>query len=249
MILLESNGNKFIDTKIIENLFTQGEEYSDIIRIIIPAENNGIDLRGSTFTLRTLNEADEMTDSLLDADAEYTGENIALIWKPIPEVTNRPGLLCLELTAQPTNGSIVKFKMPAVYIKRAVFSSIRPTPDILEQKIAEMNRLLREAGSGAIAEVTDARKSELTDTEYGSLNERLNADNSCLTERIEEYNKSLKSQIKDISDSLSVYATQLQLSKLAEAVIELRDAVGESVNALSELVDLPENEESTGDAE
>ncbi|MDE6019852.1 MAG: leucine-rich repeat protein [Ruminococcus sp.] len=134
---------KFIDTSPIESLFTQGEKYSDRIYFVLPPVNNDVDVSGCTFVMRTVASDSSMTETMLDV--QYESEQILLTWN-IPEtVTAVAGMLQLELVGSRGSDVIIKYKMPAIFVKGAVMGGSLPVPDIIEEKLAQMNDILAQA--------------------------------------------------------------------------------------------------------
>lgn len=175
---------KFIDTRQIERLFTQGEKYSDRIHFVLPSINNDVDVSGCTFVMRTVASDGSMTETILDV--QYESEQILLTWNVPETVTAVPGMLELELVGSRGTDIIIKYKMPAVFVKGAVMGGSLPTPDVIEEKLAQMNDILAQAqakldeaknialdiidptltiaGKAADAKVTGDRLAELTNT-------------------------------------------------------------------------------------
>lgn len=175
---------KFIDTRQIERLFTQGEKYSDRIHFVLPSSNNDVDVSGCTFVMRTVASDGSMTETILDV--QYESEQILLTWNVPETVTAVPGMLELELVGSRGTDIIIKYKMPAVFVKGAVMGGSLPTPDVIEEKLAQMNDILAQAqakldeaknialdiidptltiaGKAADAKVTGDRLAELTNT-------------------------------------------------------------------------------------
>jgi len=134
---------KFIDTKEIECLFTQGEKFSDRIHFVLPPVNNDVDISGCAFAIRTVASDGGMTETILDV--QHEGEQILLTWNVPETVTAVPGMLQLELVGSKGSDIIIKYKMPAVYVKAAIMGDHLPPPDIIEEKLAQMNDILRQA--------------------------------------------------------------------------------------------------------
>ncbi len=175
---------KFIDTRQIERLFTQGEKYSDRIHFVLPSSNNDVDVSGCTFVMRTVASDGSMTETILDV--QYESEQILLTWNVPETVTAVPGMLELELVGSRGTDIIIKYKMPAVFVKGAVMGGSLPAPDVIEEKLAQMNDILAQAqakldeakniapdiidptltiaGKAADAKVTGDRLTELTNT-------------------------------------------------------------------------------------
>ncbi len=134
---------KFIDTKEIECLFTQGEKFSDRIHFVLPPVNNDVDVSGCAFAIRTVASDGGMTETVLDV--QHEGEQILLTWNVPETVTAVPGMLQLELVGSRGTDVIIKYKMPAVYVKAAIMGDHLPSPDIIEEKLAQMNDILAQA--------------------------------------------------------------------------------------------------------
>lgn len=256
MIKLTAQG-KFIDTNEMANLFTQGEKYSDLIHFVLAKKNNDVDISDCTFTIRTVAATGEMTEGLLTSYIE--GDNIIAAWCPSEAVTAVPGMLSLELIGSKGSERIIKYKMPAIYVKEAVMGEGLPVPDVIEEKLAQMNETLAQAAdiqkesetlqstaaelqsrteelasqitvsSEYVAEVTAARKSRKTTGTYSSLNERLNADFD-----------------ECITDGQLYVVLGNEIRKAREEwTAAIEEALGTVESGLSEVVDLPESTEVT----
>ena len=187
MIKLIAEG-KFIDTKEIKHLLTQGEKNADMIQFVIGIGNDGVDISGCSFTLRTVASEGSMTETVLSK--LVVDDNINLIWTVPDTATAIAGMLRMELIGVKNNEVIIKFKMPPIYVKEAVMGSNVPLPDIMDQSLDEMHKLLDEMkelsgelpeGSNIIDEVKNARKGVLSSYTYNTLGQRLAAEfNTCV---------------------------------------------------------------------
>ncbi len=207
MMKLTAQG-KFIDTAPIERLLTQGEHCSDCIHIILPTVNNEVDVRTCTFTMRTVAENGSMTETLLRmifADDTET----ELLWEISNLVTAIPGLLQLELVGAKDNTVVIKYKMPAIYVKEAVMGSNVPIPDVADEKLTQMNAILKDVSdladfigdnSDAVQEIIDARTGSLSSYTYSSLSQRLRAElDACVTQG--ELESALKNVLQQSHDT------------------------------------------------
>lgn len=193
MIILNAKG-KFIDTKQIERLFTQGEHFSDKIGLLIDNINNDVNVSDCTFIIRTCASDGCMTETLLSK--ELQDESVLLIWEISKAVTAVPGKLWLELVGAQDENIIIKYKMPPICIKEAVMGMNIPVPDVVEAKLALMNQLLAEAEEiarkildedGTAKEVINARAGAFSDYVYASLSQRLNAElGACVRQNLFE---------------------------------------------------------------
>lgn len=189
MIILNAQG-KFIETKQIEKLFTQGERFSDKIGFLINKINNDVDVSGCTFIIRTCAYDGCMTETLLSK--EIQDEMLLLTWNVSEAVTAVPGKLCLELIGSQEENVIIKYKMPPVLIKEAVMGTNIPVPDVVDAKLALMNEILEEISAVAeavkedgtvIQEIADARTGSILQRTFTSLAARLSADfDLCITQ-------------------------------------------------------------------
>lgn len=134
---------KFIDTSLIECLLTQGEKYSDKIHFVLPIINNDVDISGCIFALRTVASEGSMTETILTA--EQRDDDLLLTWDVPETVTAVPGMLQMELVGSRGTDIIIKYKMPAVYVKAAIMGDHLPAPDVLDEKLAQMNEVLSQA--------------------------------------------------------------------------------------------------------
>ncbi|MDE6021819.1 MAG: hypothetical protein K2H01_12580 [Ruminococcus sp.] len=198
--------DKFIDTKEIKYLLTQGEKNSDMIQFLLKTKNNDVDISECTFILRTVASEGSMSETAL-AKA-VTGENIALLWKIPDTATAVAGMLRMELIGIKENTTIIKFKMPPVYVKEAVMGSNVPIPDIVDEKLAQMNSILNQtteiAGNlsvdtNIIQEIENARKGVFSNYNYNTLGQRLAAElSSCVqTSALETYLNSVLMQAQN----------------------------------------------------
>lgn len=212
--------DKFIDTKEIKYLLTQGEKNSDMIQFLLKTKNNDVDISECTFILRTVASEGSMSETAL-AKA-VTGENIALLWKIPDTATAVAGMLRMELIGIKENATIIKFKMPPIYVKEAVMGSNVPIPDIVDEKLAQMNSILNQtdaklaqmnsifnqtteiAGNlsvdtNIIQEIENARKGVFSNYSYNTLGQRLAAElSSCVqTSSLETYLNSVLMQAQN----------------------------------------------------
>lgn len=141
-MVLKAKG-KFIDTSSIECLLTQGEKYSDKIHFVLPIINNDVDISGCIFALRTVASEGSMTETILTA--EQRDDDLLLTWDVPETVTAVPGMLQMELVGSRGTDIIIKYKMPAVYVKAAIMGDHLPVPDVIDEKLAEMNTILAQA--------------------------------------------------------------------------------------------------------
>ncbi|MGN0592504.1 MAG: hypothetical protein ACI4JQ_04610, partial [Ruminococcus sp.] len=135
--------DKMIDTSPIERLFTEGEKYADRIHITLPQYNNDVDVSGCTFVMRTVAKDGSMTETVLQK--QLTASQILLTWDVPETVTAVPGMLLLELVGTQESSTIIKYKMQAVFVKEAVMGEGLPSPDVMEEKLAQMNEILAQA--------------------------------------------------------------------------------------------------------
>lgn len=254
MIEITAQG-KFIDTKEIAHLFTQGEKYSDFIYFILAGKNNDVDISDCTFILRSAAQNGEMTESILEKN--FQEKSIKLSWRPSELVTAVPGMLRLELIASKGSECIVKYRMPAIFVKEAVMGTSLPVPDIIEEKLSLINETLSNAvelqrnaeelnaqteslknrteelaeqiniDSDFAAEVIASRRGTKTLETHSSLNERLEADfTECVT-----FNNLFVNLDNEFAKARKEWQTSIQ------------EALGTAENSLSEVVDPPETSE------
>lgn len=100
MIKLIAEG-KFIDTKEIKHLLTQGEKNADMIQFVIGIGNDGVDISGCSFTLRTVASEGSMTETVLSK--LVVDDNINLIWTVPDTATAIAGMLRMELIGVKNN--------------------------------------------------------------------------------------------------------------------------------------------------
>ena len=252
---LKSQG-KFICTRPIEKLLTQGEKYSDEINIYVDPVNNGVDVSGCTFVLRTVAPSGAMTETLLDKSISTepaTDGMIHLTWRINEYVTAEAGLLQLELIGTLDAAAIIKYKMPSIYVKAAVQGDEEhtPTPDILDQKLAEMNELLEEAKSASIQEVVDARTGCLSEPPYtyDSLDQRLDAEMgmcvqhsememelSALTQAYQTADADLQAQIDQLGAAdVAALKTEIEAARTGKIVENTFTTLSSRLNADFEL--------------
>ncbi|MDD6268858.1 MAG: hypothetical protein PUA84_02215 [Oscillospiraceae bacterium] len=256
MIQLKEQG-KFIDTKAMEMLLTQGEKYSDLIQITIGAENNNVDISDCTFVIRAVASDGSMSETVLPKT--ILENEVQLLWEISESVTAVPGMLSLELIGSKGSERIIKYKMPAIYVKEAVMGEGLPVPDIMEEKLALMNETLSKAtelqkesetlhnesqdlqrrteelaeqivvSSEYVSEVTAARTASKTVGTYSTLSERLAADfDECIT------------------DGQLYVVLENEIGKAREEwQADIANALGTVENGLAEVVSLSENTEVT----
>lgn len=205
MIKLTAQG-KFIDTKEMKYLLTQGEKCSDLIHLVVDAKNNDVDIKDCIFVLRTVASEGSMTETILPKTV--MNEQILLMWKVPYTATAVPGMLRLELIGTKAEETIIKFKMPPIYVKDAVMGSNVPVPDVVDEKLLQMTELLKQAldigdklssESGILKEVIDARKGAFDDYTYSSLSQRLEREfNLCVQRSFLEI--ALRAAIEEAND-------------------------------------------------
>lgn len=229
MIKLFSQG-KFIDTCEIAHLFTQGEKCSDIVHIVIDSVNNDVDISECTFTMRTLSAEDSMTETVLIKSHE--ADKILLSWKIPAAASAVAGPLRLELVGTKGDAVVVKFRMPPVFVRETLMGRNIPVPDVVEEKLSEMNRLIdgilngTGQSDGGALEIAASRKSFFNNQNHDSLSERLYADFSeCVTTAM--FWVMLNSETDKLRN---------------EWRSDINSAFGSAMYSLSELVDLPEEE-------
>ena len=141
-MILTAKG-KFIDTKPMERLLTQGEKYADKIHFVLPAINNDVNIVNCSFVIRTVASDGSMTETGLTAQRNI--EQVLLTWDVPESVTAVAGMLQMELVGIKDSDIIIKYKMPAIFIKGAVMGDHLPSPDVIEEKLAQMNGILAQA--------------------------------------------------------------------------------------------------------
>ena len=198
---------KFIDTKEIKYLLTQGEKNADMIQIVIGAGNNDVDISGCSFTMRTVASEGSMTETVLSK--LVVEGNINLIWIVPDTATAIAGMLRLELVGVKNDEVIIKFKMPPIYVKEAVMGSNVPLPDIMDENLDQMHKLLEEMrdiagelpeGINMIDEIKNARKGVFSACTYNTLGQRLAAEfNSCIQK--EYFENRLSTEIRLANNS------------------------------------------------
>ena len=141
-MILTAQG-KFIDTKPMERLLTQGEKYADKIHFVLPAINNDVNIVNCSFVIRTVASDGSMTETGLTAQRNI--EQVLLTWDVPESVTAVAGMLQMELVGIKDSDIIIKYKMPAIFIKGAVMGDHLPSPDVIEEKLAQMNGILAQA--------------------------------------------------------------------------------------------------------
>ncbi|MGN0583854.1 MAG: hypothetical protein ACI4JD_00200, partial [Ruminococcus sp.] len=169
------------------------------------------------------------------------------------------GMLSLELIGSKGSERIIKYKMPAIYVKEAIMGEGLPVPDIMEEKLALMNETLSQASelqkesealhsdsqdlqrrteelasqitvsSEYVSEVTAARTASKTAGTYSNLSERLAADFD-----------------QCITDGQLYVVLENEIGKAREEWTDaIESALGTVESGLAEVVSLPENTEVT----
>ncbi len=178
---------KFIDTKPIKSLFTQGEHFADKIRITIPQVNNEINITDCTFTMRTVSFDGAMTETVLTK--EILDDSLVLVWIVSRETTASAGVLYLQLIGSMDETVVIKYTMPPVIVGESVMGDNVPVPDVVDAKLTLMNELLEQFKASADGlgfaptELSDARTGSIVKNTFSSLSNRLTADfNACITQ-------------------------------------------------------------------
>ncbi len=217
---LKSNG-KFICTRPIESLFTQGEKNADIIDFIIPKINNGVDLSDCEFMIAGVNIQQVYVTAMLAKSIEDS--SIRLSWTVSEQFTAVSGMLMLEIRGTKGNDVIVRYSLPAVYVKEqlegdtiavegtamddlmqqiqtalSVANSDNETASKLLQQISETQKSLQKY-DGVADEVEAARECCVSPNEgtvSGTLKERLAADFSSILQMMSSSDEKTDEKLK-----------------------------------------------------
>lgn len=129
---------KNIPTYAFGNLFVQGEKLADTITVSVERFRNGVDLNDYMFMIVGLTEEGwEVRQVIVSrtADSQY----IRLKWNVSGDFTVNAGKLRLELRVfDETDGEIhtmIKYDMPAVYVRPTISGKNEPLPDTDKQLI------------------------------------------------------------------------------------------------------------------
>ncbi len=178
---------KFIDTKAIKSLFTQGEHFADKIRITIPQVNNEINITDCTFTMRTVSFDGAMTETVLTK--EILDDSLVLTWTVSREATASAGVLYLQLIGSMDETVVIKYTMPPVIVGESVMGDNVPVPDVVDAKLTLMNELLEQFKIAADEheieqnDLTHKITGSIVKNTFSSLSGRLTADfNACITQ-------------------------------------------------------------------
>ena len=149
-----------IPTYAFANLFTQGENFADIIRFVVDRYYCGKDLSMCTFTIRGLTSGNwEVSQNLLME--LVTEDKITLRWKVADTFTHNAGNLKLELraseTVSETDYTIIKYSMADVNVAETPAGQNGPLPETSEQAVSEIN----EAVGNGIAELTSETAADM----------------------------------------------------------------------------------------
>jgi len=216
-MILTAKG-KFIDTKPMERLLTQGEKYADKIHFVLPAINNDVNIVNCSFVIRTVASDGSMTETGLTAQRSI--EQVLLTWDVPESVTAVAGMLQMELVGIKDSDIIIKYKMPAIFIKGAVMGDHLPPPDIIEEKLAQMNDILRQA-QGKLDEAKDMVvniSSDIIDKTLAISDKA--ADAKITGDRLE----GLSSDITDLDELVKGILTNISSGGIAQSMIEVINA-------------------------
>ncbi len=217
---LKSNG-KFICTRPIESLFTQGEKNADIIDFIIPKINNGVDLSDCEFMIAGVNIQQVYVTAMLAKSIEDS--SIRLSWTVSEQFTAVSGMLMLEIRGTKGNDVIVRYSLPAVYVKEqlegdtiavegtaiddliqqiqtalSAANSANETAEKLLQQIGDTQESLQKY-DGTANEVEAARECCVSPNEgtvSGTLKERLAADFSSILQMMSSSDEKTDEKLK-----------------------------------------------------
>lgn len=231
MILIAKN--KFIDTKPMERLLTQGEKYADKIHFVLPAINNDVNIVNCSFAIRTVASDGSMTETGLTAQRNI--EQVLLTWDVPESVTAVAGMLQMELVGSKGSDIIIKYKMPAIFIKGAVMGDHLPPPDIIEEKLAQMNGILAQAQAKL-----DEAKDMVVNISADIIDKTLSisdkaADAKITGDRLE----GLSGNITDLDELVKGILTNISSGPIANMLMEVINArtgsiTGEEFPSLSE---------------
>lgn len=139
MSFLKSNG-KEIDTRPIRYLATEGEKNADVICIEINRYYSNVDLSACTFVMRGVNASGEIAEQVLKKRME---NNVLILkWQITEAFTAIPGRLQLELRGMSDDTLIIKYRMQPITIHRSVDGAGKPSPDVAEQILSQMEQML-----------------------------------------------------------------------------------------------------------
>lgn len=139
MSFLKSNG-KEIDTRPIRYLATEGEKNADVICIEINRYYSNVDLSGCTFVMRGVNANGEISEQVL---TKRTENNVIILeWQITEAFTAIPGRLQLELRGMSDDTLIIKYRMQPITIHCSVNGTGKPSPDVAEQILSQMEQML-----------------------------------------------------------------------------------------------------------
>lgn len=216
-MILTAKG-KFIDTKPMERLLTQGEKYADKIHFVLPAINNDVNIVNCSFVIRTVASDGSMTETRLTAQRNI--EQVLLTWDVPESVTAVAGMLQMELVGIKDSDIIIKYKMPAIFIKGAVMGDHLPPPDIIEEKLAQMNGILAQAQAKL-----DEAKDMVVNISADIIDKTLSisdkaADAKATGDRLE----GLSGDITDLDKLVKGILTNISSGGIAQSMIEVINA-------------------------
>ncbi len=145
---------KTIPTYAFANLLRQGEQFADIINILISREYEGRDLSGCSFLMRGINENNEEAQQILTP--VISGDKLVLGWNISDRFTAVSGKLELELRVSELSDTeemlILKFEMPPVNVAPSPSGENAVLPDTSEQIISE----IAEAAEEGVVRIREA---------------------------------------------------------------------------------------------
>lgn len=155
--------NKKLDTNPVFNLFVQGENMAESIRIVGPKMVGALDLSQLRMAVRMTNAAYEtMVEQTLEQDVT-DDDTITLVWNVDRQFTSKPGHAQVMLVGYGNNEEVIKITSSGIEIKEDETFVSAPQGSTWDQILSEMYELAtqtRASQTAAAASATSAAASE-----------------------------------------------------------------------------------------
>lgn len=154
---------KKLDTNPVFNLFVQGENMAESIRIVGPKMVGALDLSQLRMAVRMTNAAYEtMVEQTLEQDVT-DDDTITLVWNVDRQFTSKPGHAQVMLVGYGNNEEVIKITSSGIEIKEDETFVSAPQGSTWDQILSEMYELAtqtRASQTAAAASATSAAASE-----------------------------------------------------------------------------------------
>lgn len=147
---------KRLDTNPIFNLFVQGENMAESIRIVGPKMVGALDLSQLRMAVRVTSAAYEtMVEKTLEQTVSDEG-TITLVWNVDRQFTSNPGHVQVMLVGYGNNEEVIKITSSGIEVKEDETFISAPQGNTWEQILREMQELATQASASQTAAAASA---------------------------------------------------------------------------------------------